>query len=209
MRAYGEASRRVPLCTAFCTCFLKGSASDLVVQGILEERPGIDWRRTLSFGVFSGAYLGVGQHFVYNVAFDRIFGPGRDFFTAAKKVSADAFLHVPFLYLPLYYPFEAVATGKGTVRDGLEAYAHDAPRVLSAYWTTWPAAHFISFTVLPQELRIAFVATLSFLWLCYLSAVSHQPRKNKDNNNTLLTQQQQHREKEEATTNNNRLDTTS
>ena len=34
--------------------------------------------------------------------------------------------------------------------------------------------HFISFTVMPQELRIGFVATTSFVWLIYLSYASHK-----------------------------------
>ena len=171
MNAYRSLSRRAPLGTAFVTCFLKGSASDCVIQQT--ETPPFDWRRNCAFAFFSGAYLGIGQHFVYNVVFLRIFGSGRDFFTATKKVVADSFIHVPCLYLPLYYPFETVATGRGSVLDGLQRYVHDAPRVLTTYWCTWPPAHFLSFSVLPQELRIAFIASLSFVWLCYLSAVSH------------------------------------
>ena len=35
------------------------------------------------------------------------------------KVVADSLIHVPLIYLPLYYPFETVALGKGTVMDGV------------------------------------------------------------------------------------------
>mmetsp|Transcript_5213 Transcript_5213/g.17085 ORF Transcript_5213/g.17085 Transcript_5213/m.17085 type:complete len:214 (+) Transcript_5213:79-720(+) len=169
--AYRGLSSENPLGTAFVTCFVKGSASDCVVQHY--EGGPFDLRRNVAFASFSGVYLGVGQHYIYNVLFSRLFGSGRDVATAAKKVVADAVVHVPAVYLPLYYPFETVATGRGTVRDGLDRYAEDAPRVLTTYWCTWPPAHFLSFSVLPQELRISFVAGLSFVWLCYLSNVSH------------------------------------
>ena len=34
--------------------------------------------------------------------------------------------------------------------------------------------HLISFTVMPKELRISFVACVSFVWLVYLSYASHK-----------------------------------
>ena len=56
----------------------------------------------------------------------------------------------------------------------LQRYRDDAYDVLTTYWSTWPAVHFVSFTLLPPELRIAFVASASFLWLIYLSFASHK-----------------------------------
>ena len=38
----------------------------------------------------------------------------------------------------------------------------------------WPPVHLISFTVMPKELRISFVACVSFVWLIYLSYASHK-----------------------------------
>merc|ERR1719433_247389 len=71
----------------------------------------MDWRRNAAFATFSGAYLGIGQHYVYNVAFTRLFGAGNDLKTASIKVFADATVHVPMIYLPLYYTFECTALG--------------------------------------------------------------------------------------------------
>ena len=178
LNAYRAWSRRRPLSAAFATCFVKGSASDAVAQH-LEDEP-FDAPRNFAFATFSGAYLGIGQHFVYNIAFTRAFGAGRDWATAAKKVAADSFAHVPLVYLPLYYPFKQIALGDGPygerAADGLRRYADDAPVVLTTYWKTWPAVHFVSFSVLPPELRIGFVASASFLWLIFLSYASHETR---------------------------------
>jgi hypothetical protein len=153
LHAYRALSRSAPLGTAFSTCFLKGSASDGVSQKVVERRECMDWRRNLVFACFSGLYLGIGQHYVYNVAFTRVFGAGTDVATAVKKVLADSFVHVPLLYLPLYYPFECVALGQGTPIDGLRRYRADSYDVLTTYWTAWPAVHFINFTIMPKVRR--------------------------------------------------------
>lgn len=174
--AYRRLARGAPLSTAFAVTFCKGSAADAVAQ--LNEES-FDWRRNASFALFSGAYLGVGQHYVYNVAFPLLLGAGRDLMTGCKKVLVDALVHVPLVYLPLYYPFETVATGKGTPADGLRKYRDDAPKVLSTYWCTWPPVHLFSFTVLPTELRITFIASVSFLWLIFLSYASHDQDEKK------------------------------
>ena len=136
------------------------------------------------FAFFSGAYLGVGQHFIYNVAFTRAFGKGTDLVTALKKVVADSTVHVPMIYLPLYYPFKTVMLGEGSAMDGLNRYRSDAPKVLPTYWSTWPAVHLCNFVLTPVELRVGVVAGVSFMWLIYLSYASHQVADNASGNET-------------------------
>lgn len=174
LRAYSRASKAAPLATAFATCFLKGSASDAVAQLQVERSDRLDLKRNFSFAFFSGAYLGIGQHLIYNVVFTRMFGSGTDMITGVKKVIADSTVHVPMIYLPLYYPFKMVVLGEGTARDGMMRYRADVYDVMTTYWSMWPMVHFISFTYMPQELRIGFVASVSFVWLVYLSYASHK-----------------------------------
>ena len=173
---YRIASRSFPLATAFATCFVKGSASDAIAQKQVEGAEKLDWKRNFAFAFFSGAWLGCGQHFTYNVAFTRIFGTGTDVVTAMKKVIADSTVHVPMVYLPLYYMFKGVVLEEddGTASAGLMRYRADAYNVLTTYWSAWPLVHFTSFTILPVELRIVFVAGVSFVWLVYLSYASHK-----------------------------------
>jgi len=125
LTAYRAASVSAPLTTAFATCFVKGSASDATAQTQVERHERIDWRRNAAFALFSGGYLGVGQHYVYNVAFTRLLGRGTDLVTGLKKVVVDSAVHVPMCYLPLYYPYKAVVLGEGTALDGLRRYRHD------------------------------------------------------------------------------------
>ena len=179
LAAYRAASRAAPLSTAFATCLAKGSASDGVAQLQVEKQSSLDWQRNFAFAFFSGAYLGVGQHFVYNVAFSRLFGSGSSVRTALTKVIADSTVHVPMIYLPLYYPFKAVALGEGSALDGLYRYRLDAPSVLTTYWSMWPAIHFMNFKFTPPELRVGLVAAVSFMWLIYLSYASHRDERRE------------------------------
>lgn len=173
LHSFRSFARTAPLKSAFATCFVKGSASDLVAQTQVEKAIEFDWRRNLSFAFFSGAYLGIGQHYIYNIAFTRLFGAGHDFRTALKKVVADSLVHVPMIYLPLYYPFKAAVLGEGSALNGLRRYRADAYDVVTTYWTMWPMFHLFNFTLMPSELRISSIACVSFVWLVFLSYRSH------------------------------------
>ena len=91
--SYRGASKRRPLSVAFATCFVKGSCSDLVAQLFVERKERPSWQRTMAFASFSGLYLGIGQHFVYNVAFTRLFGAGMELKVGLRKVLADVLGH--------------------------------------------------------------------------------------------------------------------
>lgn len=173
LQAYAAASRAFPLSVAFATCWLKGSASDLVAQKVVEKKQHVNWRRNLAFAAFSGAYLGCAQHFIYNVVFTRVFGAGLNLWNAVRKVAADGLLHVPLLYLPLYYMFQdAVLRGGATA--GLRRYSEEWLECMKPYWSMWTFFHLANFCFTPPELRIGLIAALSFVWLVVLSYVSHQ-----------------------------------
>eukprot|EP00435_Cladocopium_sp_Y103_P030976 s2266_g7.t2 len=164
LQRYREASKARPLAVAFVTCYGKGTASDLVAQMVVERMMGLvnmgitmkEWKsqpsvhRNVAFALFSGAYLGIGQHFVYNVAFTRIFGAGMDLRVGMQKV--------PFMYLPLYYMFEDTALGVGNPQSGLQRWWKELPGTMAAYCKIFPMFHLFNFTVTPPELRISLIA---------------------------------------------------
>lgn len=86
------------------------------------HRAQFDVMRNIKFAAFCWLYVGSFQHFVYNVAFKRLF-PGSGvactaecpcpeaacatgMVVAFKKAIADNFVHSPFLYLPGTHPAE-------------------------------------------------------------------------------------------------------
>merc|ERR1712232_1065349 len=146
---------------------------DIVTQKIVECKAEVDWRRNVSFATFSGAYLGCGQHYIYNVLFTRWFGVAKDMPTAVKKVLADGLWHVPCLYLPLYYAFEDTLLSTGPI-DGLKRYSEEWLDCMKPYWSMWTFFHLANFRFTPPELRIGLIACVSFVWLVVLSYVSHR-----------------------------------
>lgn len=178
VEAYAVASRALPLSVAFGTCWVKGCVSDLVTQKVVERKPAVDWKRNMAFATFSGAYLGCGQHYIYNVLFTRWFGCGLDWGTAARKVAADAFWHVPCVYLPLYYAFQDTVLSGGPI-CGLRRYSQEFVSVMKPYCCIWTSFHFINFRFTPPELRIGLIACVSFGWLMVLSYISHKKREGE------------------------------
>ena len=180
LQTYRRLACKYPLRTSFGVCFVKGVVSDAFAQKCI-ERGNFNPRRNLAFATFSGAYLGCGQHYVYNVAFTRMFGTSTTFLTGLQKTAADLFGHTPFMYLPLYYAFEDTALG-GSVTNGLtRLYGRDPEtglptellKVVSQYACIFPLVHLINFTITPIEMRIGVVACTSVVWLVVLSTISH------------------------------------
>lgn len=187
LNRYATASRAWPLPVAFVTCWAKGSASDLVTQKALEQKAQVDWRRNVAFATFSGAYLGCGQHYIYNIIFTRWFGAGLDLRTAVKKVVADGLWHVPLVYLPLYYAFEDTVLRDGPV-SGLRRYSEEWWSCMKPYWGMWTFFHLANFQFTPPELRIGLIACMSFLWLVVLSYISHQSYEAEKRGSALLVE---------------------
>lgn len=173
LSAYSAASKAWPLPVAFATCWVKGCASDLVTQKAVEQKPSVDWRRNLAFATFSGAYLGFGQHYIYNVLFTRWFGSALDMRTAVKKIVCDALWHVPMVYLPLYYVFEYTLLRDGPI-NGLRCYSEEWLDCMKPYWSMFTPFHLVNFRFTPPELRIGMIACMSFCWLVVLSYTSHR-----------------------------------
>ena len=72
---------------------------------------------------------------------------------AVQKVIADATIHVPMIYLPLYYMFENSMFG-GSPELGLKQYKDEAWSTLTAYWQIFPLFHLVNFRYNRPELRI-------------------------------------------------------
>lgn len=176
LERYTAYSRAFPFSVAFLTCWIKGTAADVTSQRLVEDRKWseMNWYRSAAFGFFSGAYLGCGQHWVYNVWFARLFGEGHSLKQVAQRVAMDSAVHTPLMYLPLYFMFEESAFG-GSPVQGMQRYlGPEGWESLTTYWKMWPLYHAMNFRFTPPPLRIASIAGFSYLWLVVLSFLSHQ-----------------------------------
>ncbi len=147
-------------------------AADAVAQK--SEKPlEMNLRRNMAFFLYGGAYQGCFQEFMYNGIFPKVFGSGVGIITAVKKVSFDMMVITPFLCLPIAYIIKAVIFGQ-TLRDGVTKYVHDIKenKLLKKYWSLWTPVQLMTFSIVPEHLRITFIACVSFFWLILLSSIS-------------------------------------
>lgn len=182
-RRYDRAAETAPWVTGFVTCFVKGSAADIIAQKAQARLPGGDgasselsWRRNVGFALFSGGYTGIVQRAVYNIAYPALFGVGTALRVAAKKSLFDATVHVPLLYMPVGYYVSNFFTEGGEPREAVRRYWQpmtfiDANARAIAIWVP---AHLFTFSVCPTHLRIPWTAAVSFSWLIVMSSLSSQ-----------------------------------
>jgi len=196
LNAVDEFYTGMPVQAAFLTCAIKASAADAVAQlrhlsamkvdsslkRVDEEHHdlpllNIQIPRNLAFLLYGGMYQGVAQHFIYNVFFPLWFGQGTDVLTVACKVLTDITFLGPCVSLPISFAIKSAVYGSSNpFADGLEKYKNDVLNkdLLFKYWSLWTPVNTVTFTVIPEHLRILFMASISFFWLVCLSSMSNQ-----------------------------------
>lgn len=113
------------------------------------------------------------------------FGTGTDLTTVATKVVFDQFVTTPFLCLPVAYLVKAAVFDR-PLRSGLEHYVQDAKNdLLWKYWLLWTPTTSLTFSVVPEHLRIPFIAFVSFFWLIILSNISSRPKISAPGKNII------------------------
>lgn len=186
-----------PLAFGIVISTFKTSASDLLVQTIVEQKKEIDWKRNAAFAAFGCFYLGGVQYALYVPIFGRLFPNAAKF--AAKpirekvkdtkglialcgQVFLDQFVHHPLMYFPVFYGTrELVMSDKPDLMRCMKQYRENMAEDLVACWKIWVPSTFANFAFMPMWARIPWVAGTSLVWTCILSAmrggdVSH----NKD-----------------------------
>jgi protein Mpv17 len=185
-----------PYISAFLTCSVKASAADLVAQTRArittttdnawseteddvehESHPNgdnsFDLKRTLAFLLYGGFYQGMGQEYLYNTIFPSLFGHHATLQTVLMQVGLDTAVLAPFVCLPMVYMLKSGISGM-TLPEGLQKYVshiHEQALLLK-YWAIWVPVQCLTFSVIPAHWRIAFVACVSFFWVCILSTIS-------------------------------------
>lgn len=165
-----------PYQAAFLTCSFKASAADFITQKRQEatEQDSLDMSRNLAFILYGGLYQGVCQQFIYNTLFPMVFGTETSLLTVAEQVALDMVILTPLLCLPAAYLIKSSIDSEETWQQGLEKYWMHVKQegLLLKYWMLWVPVQSLTFGVIPAHLRIAFIASVSFVWLMILSQIS-------------------------------------
>lgn len=93
--------------------------------------------------------------------------------TIFEEVCFDNFITAPLCWLPPAYLVKA-AVYDYPLKKGLQKYVHDIQYngLLSKYLSIWIPAQSVSFSVIPEHLRVVFMASVSFFWFILFSTVA-------------------------------------
>lgn len=168
--------RNSPVEAAALTCGAKAAASDTISQRRASLAAlgfqNFCWSRNAVFTAYGAIYTGCVQHYLYNEVYPQIFGSSTSMATVLETVAFDNLVHAPLLCLPSLYLLKAVVFEQ-PLKEGLSKYLADARGdLLLKYWAVWTPAQCLTFSVVPEHLRIPFVAFVSFFWLIILSTIS-------------------------------------
>ena len=120
----------------------------------------------------------MGQELIYNHLYSAWFGSGTGPAIVAAKVAFDLLIQTTLLTLPVAYLTKA-AIFRYSFAEGLRRYWEDITThgLLIKYFALWGPVQCLTFSVVPEQFRIGFVAAVSFFWLIILSSISAKPRK--------------------------------
>ena len=169
--------RANPLKTSIGVTTVKAGMADVFVQKRIENRTQLDCTRTATFTIFGCVYQGCFQYFMFNIWFERIW-PGVSVGATVRKILAVNAVGDPVFFFPTFYTLkEAMAS---PVQEVTSCPAAVVTRALGRYrdncfddwrnsWSVWLPGHAITYGVCPLHLRMPWVASLSFGYLCLLS----------------------------------------
>lgn len=173
-RLYSAASIAAPLSCAVGTAAVKGVASDLFAQIVVERKfRDISLSRTLAFASFGAVYLGALASWKYNHLYTALFGQSTALTVILSKVGLDIFVSGPLIYFPLYFIVKGLFAGQGPVNSLREYLSSNGMSILRRYWMLWLPVEMLMWFFVPSHLRIAFMCSVSLIWQVFLSTRTH------------------------------------
>jgi hypothetical protein len=168
-----------PIQSAVLTCGVKASIADGIAQFNAftksDEEQTLELKRNLAYVLYGGIFVGIMCHVEYNEVFPLIFGTTEPH--VLEKVLLDNFFSAPFLWLPPAYLIKAMVYDY-SAKEGMEKYWKDITQngLLFRYWSIWLPAQTVSFSFVPDHMRVAFMAMISFFWFILFSSVASETK---------------------------------
>lgn len=162
---------RNPMSTAVWLTGGKSTMADLLTQRVFEKKENIDLPRLALFASFGAAYQGLFQFWLWNNVMHKMFKPGN----AIARVLAANLVMDPLLFFPSFYTLKSFVSGRPVehptehVTRGLNEYRGNCYQDWVNSWVIWLPGHTVT-AHLPAHLKIPWVASLSFGYVCVLSA---------------------------------------
>jgi protein Mpv17 len=176
IKRVNEIMERHPLKTSLWVTAAKAGLADAFVQTQVERKSELDPRRLATFTLFGFAYQGGFQYWMMNKLWERMF-PGAQLVPVVQKILATNLISDPVFFFPAFYtlretltkPSQALAAPQTVVYAALSKYRGRFLEDWRNTWMVWFPGHAVTYGVMPIHLRMPWVATLSFGYLCILS----------------------------------------
>lgn len=178
-----------PYTTAALVCGFKASAADAVAQfqewktSTVKKKTGddnvdialeADWKRNIAFVAYGSLYQGLTQEFIYNHLYPVWFGTGSAWTVVLSKVVFSLLVQTTLLTLPSLYLIKGIIE-RTNLKEALGKYVDDVKtqQLLQKFYYLWGPVLTMTFSVVPQQWRVTFIAVVSFFWLIILSKISN------------------------------------
>jgi len=166
-----------PLQTKMLTNLLSAIIADVIKQGIEAgcSLAVYDPSRTAALAIFGAGVAAPIAHQWFPVL-DRVFPMKgeedlqRGGQVVAKRVAADQLFMTP-IFMSLFLAFMSVWE-TGGVGHVTARVARDLPAILPLNWLIWSPVHAITFSVVPERLRVLWISVVNLFWGTVLSGFS-------------------------------------
>ena len=167
LATYSRLNASHPIATKSAISGALLGAADVAAQQCKQGagEPQHDWRRTAAMAAWGLGCNGPAGHAFY-AALDR-FVTRQGMRATALKIAIDQLLYTPPLTAG-FFLFQTLAAGGSTAAALATVRAETGPTLLYN-WGFWSLAHVITFTAIPLEHRVAWVALKNFTWSTFLS----------------------------------------
>lgn len=162
--------------TSFTKAQVDKGGDDAITQQSTTEKQR-DWKRNLAFLLYGAIYQGIAQEFIYNHLYPIWFGMAATPIVVAKKVLFDLFIQTIFVTCPIAYITKSLVF-RYSPKEALRRYIHDIKYhgLLKKYFLLWGPVQCLTFSIIPEHLRVTWIAMVSFFWLIILSSISSKKK---------------------------------
>ena len=153
---------------------MKGVASDLFAQKVVERKDKVVWKRTLAFTLFGAIYLGAYGQFKYSALYPWLFGTAKTTSVIAMKVLTDLLISAPLIYFPCYFLIKGLIFGPSPLAALSQFRTVEGFALLRRYWFVWTPTLAVMWCVVPAHMRVPFICSISLVWQVMLSIASYR-----------------------------------
>ena len=175
--SHAQIIKRRPLLSNILLGAGLGFTGDVLCQRVFEGQETIDNKRLLALTAFASLYQGGFCYLLY--AQYRSVLPAWFLKTKLREGIGssllDNFVHVPFVYTPMYYVSTGIMRGFSS-QEIEEQMTEKYFESLLACWTLWIPLQSINFSFVPLHLQATFVNAGCLVWNVVLGYVANSPK---------------------------------